>query len=492
MMAGLLRTVEGWTMARLGGLSEFVMGQAPPGKDCNKDGEGTPFVKAGEFGFERPVIREWTTRPLKHGSRDDIFICVVGATAGKLNLGEDCAIGRSVAAIRPSPALDQKYAYFQLIPHVMRMRRGSVGSAQGVISKSMLDEVPIALAPLPEQHRIVEAIEAHFSRLDSAVSALKRVQANLKRYRASVLKAACEGRLVPTEAELARKEGRDYEPASKLLERILEERRKRWEGKGKYKEPSGPDKNRIPHVTDGWSVCSFDECTTNHDGVRVPLKKADREKRKGPYPYYGASGVIDHIDDYVFDGTFLLVSEDGANLLARSTQIAFQATGRFWVNNHAHVVSVGPSMSMAFLQHYLNALDLRPWVRGTAQPKLTQAFLNAIPVALPPQAEQVRIVEEIERRLSVVDELEAAVGANLKRAERLRQAILKRAFEGRLVPTEHELAQAEGRSYETAEQLLARIKADADADTKPKSAKAASAPTQRKPRRKAATTKGAK
>lgn len=91
----------------LASVAEFVMGQAPPGSACNETGTGTPFVKAGEFGLERPLIREWTTQPLKLAKASDVLICVVGATAGKLNLGADCAIGRSVAAIRPSPKLDE-------------------------------------------------------------------------------------------------------------------------------------------------------------------------------------------------------------------------------------------------------------------------------------------------------------------------------------------------------------------------------------------------
>ena len=114
----------------------------------------------------------------------------------------------------------------------------------------------IPLAPLAEQHRIMAEIETQFTRLDASVAALRRAQANLKRYRASVLKDACEGRLVPTEAELARSEGRDYESADVLLERILVERRSRWESqekrRGKYKEPSAPDTSAMPELPEGW------------------------------------------------------------------------------------------------------------------------------------------------------------------------------------------------------------------------------------------------
>ena len=116
------------------------------------------------------------------------------------------------------------------------------------------------------------------------------------------------------------------------------------------------------------------------DNRRVPLSTAQRSDRKGPYPYYGASGIIDHIDDYLFDEERLLISEDGANLLSRSTPIAFLATGRYWVNNHAHVVQAKAPWTNFLLAEYLEALSIDSHVSGTAQPKLTRGSCEAIRV----------------------------------------------------------------------------------------------------------------
>ncbi len=482
-----------WPVVRLGEIAEFIMGQAPPGEASNFDGHGTIFVKAGEFGPLHPVVREWTTKPLRYAKGGDVLICVVGATAGKLNLGIDCAIGRSVSSIRPNAQTFDRFVYLQLLPKVLTLRAGSTGSAQGVINRDMLANIEIVLPPLPEQRRIVAEIEKQFTRLDAAVAALKRTQANLKRYRAAVLKAACEGRLVPTEAELARAKpcilgsipkgakskvsgltplgstvdpgstsdvsqlGRnvrdvevasskaqnegstpygcatsDFESGAILLDRILAERRKSWQGRGSYIAPTEPDTaNLPPYLPEGWACASIDQITKNFDGRRIPLKSADRDKRPGQYPYYGASGVIDDIDDFLFDGEYLLIAEDGANLLSRSTPIAFKATGKFWVNNHAHIVQTHGGIPLAYLSIFLNGKDLSFSVTGSAQPKLTQAALNKIPVPLPPLAEQTRIVAEVERRLSGVEELETVVNANLQRAIGLRQSILHRIFTNR-------------------------------------------------------------
>lgn len=154
-------SVGGQTVrARLGDITEVVMGQAPPGEDCNRQGRGTPFVKAGEFDDHRPVIREWTTNPLRVARSGDVLVCVVGATAGKINESIDCAIGRSVAAVRPDPLLlSSKYLYHFLGTQVSRLRAKSQGLAQGVITRKMLQEVSITLPSLPEQRRIAAILD---------------------------------------------------------------------------------------------------------------------------------------------------------------------------------------------------------------------------------------------------------------------------------------------------------------------------------------------
>lgn len=145
---------------RLGEIASSVMGQAPPGKACNKEGVGTPFVKAGEFDERYPAIREWTTQPLKHSRAGDVLICVVGATAGKINQGIDCAIGRSVAAIRPDGhRLDSSYLYYFMRLKTDQMRSKSQGLAQGVITRDMIADIEIPLPPLDEQKRIAAILD---------------------------------------------------------------------------------------------------------------------------------------------------------------------------------------------------------------------------------------------------------------------------------------------------------------------------------------------
>ena len=137
----------------------------------------------------------------------------------------------------------------------------------------------------------------------------------------------------------------------------------------------------------------FDEVTINFDKKRIPLSSAQREKRQGTFRYYGAQGVIDHVDDYIFDGTYLLIAEDGENLKSKKQNIAQVVDGQFWVNNHAHIVQGNERCDTRFLCYLINSMDLSGYVTGSAQPKLSQANLNAITLSLPTLVEQKRIVE---------------------------------------------------------------------------------------------------
>ena len=137
----------------------------------------------------------------------------------------------------------------------------------------------------------------------------------------------------------------------------------------------------------------FDEVTVNFDKKRVPLSSAQRSNRGGEFPYYGAQGVIDHIDDYIFDGEYLLIAEDGENLKSKKQNITQIATGKFWVNNHAHIVTGNEKCDTRYLCYLINSMDLSGYITGSAQPKLSQANLNAVQLSMPTLEQQKRIVE---------------------------------------------------------------------------------------------------
>ena len=155
-------------------------------------------------------------------------------------------------------------------------------------------------------------------------------------------------------------------------------------------------------IPESWEWSTLGIVSINRDSERIPLSKAQRQGHSKIYDYYGASGVIDKVERYLYDSRLLLIGEDGANLLSRSSDIAFIAEGKYWVNNHAHVLDSHKGISLDYIKHYVNGISLVKYVTGSAQPKLTQDNLNAIIIPVPPADEQLRIVEKIESILSTL------------------------------------------------------------------------------------------
>ena len=231
-------------------------------------------------------------------------LALVGKVAQVTNLPQKSTLGAFISLLRPSSGLDAKFYYYQMAsPEVQSEIRYSASTTTNIsnISSGKLSAVTLEVPPLAEQHRIVVEIETQFTRLDASVAALRRAQANLKRYRASVLKAACEGRLVPTESELSRSEGRDYEPAGILLKRILAERRARWESqetrRGKYKEPSTPDASAQPELPEGWVWAYLDQLIYLLEGGTAVTATSNTSSRKVLRSSAVRHGFID-LDDH--------------------------------------------------------------------------------------------------------------------------------------------------------------------------------------------------
>ena len=172
----------------------------------------------------------------------------------------------------------------------------------------------------------------------------------------------------------------------------------------------------------GWKRVRFDSISENLDSKRVPVTESDR--KDGIYPYYGASGIVDWINDYIFDEDILLVSEDGANLLMRSTPIAFSVSGKSWVNNHAHVVRFHDFATQKFIEIYFSLIDISEYITGTAQPKLNQAKLNAMLFCWPPLALQNQFAAFVER----VDQQKQTVQQSLEKLELMKKALMQEYF----------------------------------------------------------------
>ena len=302
----------------------------------------------------------------------------------------ESAINQDLKIVRAKENVDTLYLYYAFLNYEREILKLSSGTTVKGITLNLLNEIEFVIPDIKEQRVIVSKIEELFSELDKGTEDLKTAQQQLKIYRQSVLKWAFEGKLTNENV----KDG------------VLPK---------------------------GWEIMKFGEVVNNYDGKRRPLSRIVRATRQGEYRYYGATDIVDYIDDFLFDGKYLLIGEDGANLVSKSRPLAFLVEGKFWVNNHAHIVQTKELLNIDFLSYYFNSLNLAEYVTGTAQPKLNQSNLNKIPIPIPKIEEQSKIVQELESRLSVADKMEESIAHSLLQAESLRQSILKKAFSGELV-----------------------------------------------------------
>lgn len=174
-----------------------------------------------------------------------------------------------------------------------------------------------------------------------------------------------------------------------------------------------------------WQEFYLEDLAEIHNNKRVPLSSMQRANKKGIYPYYGASGIVDYIDEYAFDGEYVLISEDGENLKSRNTPIAFKATGKFWVNNHAHIVKGKQDFHNDLIIHYFRNLDLNEFITGAVQPKLNKASLNSIPFYLPTEEKEQKAIASV---LSSLDDKIDLLHRQNTTLERMAETLFRQWF----------------------------------------------------------------
>jgi len=344
-----------------------------------------------------------------------------------------------------------------------KVMTGSAGQKR--VPKDYFSSTPLPLPPTEEQHRIVQKVDelmalcdqleqqtsdqiaAHDTLVDTLLGTLTQSQnatelaenwnrlaahfdtlftteKSIEKLKQTILQLAVMGRLV--------EQNPGDKPAHSLRRQIAETKEQLIQsGSLKKQKPiPSPQSGSIPFkIPTSWEAVAFGEITFNRDAERIPVSVEERRKRSGIFDYYGASGVIDSIDDYLFDSPLLLIGEDGANLINRSTPIAFIARGKYWVNNHAHVVDGVSENFLRYMCLYINAISLEPYVTGTAQPKMNQAKMNSIPVPLPPEDEQIRIIQEVDKLMALCDQLKKRLNQASETRCQLAETIVENALQ---------------------------------------------------------------
>ena len=473
----------GWAKTTLGKCCHVEMGQSPPSSSYNLDGNGLPFFQGkAEFGDLYPETRKWCEKPGKVAHQDDVLLSV-RAPVGPTNLAAtECCIGRGLAALAPRVGIVRRFLLYQmrlLGPVLAELGTGTTFSA---VTGPVVRGFPVHVAPTNEQHRIVAKMEELFSDLDAGVAALERARFNLTRYRASVLKAAVEGKLTAS----WREQNPNVEPASELLKRVLVERRRKWEeaelakyeAKGKtppkgwrekYTEPVEPNVEGLPSLPEGWCWATVDQLTDPGRGVSYGVIKLG-EPTEGGVPTLRSSNVralwldLEYVKpvaeriarDYVrtkLEGGELVVTIRGT--LGGIAVVPPECAG--WnVSREVAVLPLVHADDGPGLACFIASEGIQTWIventRGIAYTGINLATLRMMPVPFAPAEELKEISLLVDTALSEAALVSATAERTLGRVSRLRRAVLKRAFEGNLVPQDP--------ADEPASILLERIKAE--------------------------------
>lgn len=445
---------EGWQRVSLGDVITVIRGASPrPKGDPKYFGGDIPWIMISDITREKgKYISQTKDHVTKAGAGKSRYLkagTLILSNSGtvcvpKILSVDGCIHDGFVAFPDLSDDFDILYLYYffeYIRPRIINAHRQ--GITQVNLNTGIVKEIKLPFAPLEQQKRIVAEIEKQFSRLDEAVTNLKRVKANLKRYKAAVLKAAVEGKLT----EEWRQQHPDVEPVSKLLERILTERRQKWEGKGKYKDPSAPDTTDLPKLPGGWIWSTFEavakRVTVGHVGSMkneyvdqgIPFLRS-QNVRPNRYDPEGLKYISTEFHKQLKKSTL----NPGDIVVVRSGSVGVSCVipeNLPEANCSDLVIIQTPEAILPeYGAYYMNSVVETRVAAGKVGVALTHfntKSVASLPLPLPPVEEQRRIVDEVGSRLSCVREVEFQLEANFKRAERLRQSILSKAFSGGVI-----------------------------------------------------------
>ena len=388
----------------------------------------------GEYDFIT-AAEEWkTNNEYSHECEALIFAAAASGSLGRTHYVNGKFITSDLCFII-TPRDEDKYPidlkFYHFVFNSLKediVKNTKTGTSKESINQGNLKNYKIPYFGIEQQHLWINKLLNTKSIKETLENEISNQQNLLTKLKQSILQESIEGKLTAK----WREENQDIEPASILLEKIqVEKEQLIKEKKIKKSNPLAEiSEEEIPfEIPDSWQWTYLDKVSINRDGNRIPVSQSERERKEKIYDYYGASGVIDKIDGFTHEGIFLLIGEDGANLVSRSTPIAFIASGKFWVNNHAHILQFTNDIFLEYIKYYINAIDLKPYITGGFQPKLSQANLNIIKVSFPPLEEQKEIINKIEKLFTICDELEEQINSSKQNTQTLMQAVLKEAFE---------------------------------------------------------------
>lgn len=403
----------------LSDIADIVMGQSPPGEAVTQEPLGLPLLNGPtEFGTHHPAPSQYTRDVRKAARTGDILFCVRGSTTGRMNWADrEYAIGRGIAAVRHKEnERAQPFVRAVIELQLPGLLAQATGSTFPNVSASQLAALPAPDIGLAEQLSIARILGA----LDDKIELNRSLSETLE----AIAQALFQSWFVDFDPVRAKASGEAPESICRRL------------GLTPMLLALFPDRlveSELGEIPEGWAASVLGAVIDIFDSKRVPLSNREREQRKGEFPYYGAASVMDYVNDYLFDGVFVLTGEDGSVVNPNGTPILQYVWGKFWVNNHAHVLQAKPPMSSEQLLLFLRRTNIAALVTGAVQAKLSQANMKRIPYVQPTSA----INEEFGKLIASKFELIRSLSDERRTLETVRNTLLPKLLAGSLqIPVE--------------------------------------------------------
>ena len=397
---------EHWQISRLRRVARLEAGEGITSEEIDDAGDFPVFGGNGVRGFADRYTHEG----------EFVLIGRQGALCGNVHLARG-KFWASEHAVVATPVDAVSAPWLCRVTDAMKLNQYSTAAAQPGLAVDRISALGVPLPPVDEQRAIAMFLERETAKVDALIAKKQQLIERLAEYRTALITRTVTKGLPPDVAET---EGFDPSPQLK---------------------PSGVE--WLGEVPGHWEVNRLSRMVTCLDGRRIPLNSEQRADLQGEYPYWGANGVLDHLNDWLFDEPLVLLGEDGAPFFDQNKNVAFAVSGKIWVNNHAHVLQP-THINQKFLTHSLNITDYAAFIDGSTRDKLTQGDMNAIPILVPPANEQRTITAFLDKQIGHINTLSSRVEAAVERLHEFRSALVTAAVTGKIDVREFEPVETEG------------------------------------------------
>jgi len=386
---------EGWEVKRLRFLANIRKGKKPNENDESID--GLPYLTMDFLRGQQEPIYYMPSQESIIVKDGEILLLWDGANAGEFVEGRKGILSSTMSKVSfDIHKCHLRYCFYFLKAFEKLLRELTIGMGIPHVSGDIIKDCIMPVFSIQHQKSIANFLDQKTSKIDELIKKNEKMVELLKEKRQAIISHAVT---------------KGLDPKVKMKDSGIE-----WLGE----------------IPEGWTVRRLKYVAQNFDNVRVPLSAEERGQVEGSCPYYGATGIIDYVNDYLFDGEYLLIGEDGAPFFSENEDVAFIAKGKFWVNNHAHILKTYENSDIRFIMHSLNCVDYKEYITGSTRDKLTQSDLSCIVIPLPPLLEQQAIANFLDQKTVRIDEL-------IKKNERLiellkeyRQALISNVVTGKV------------------------------------------------------------